>query len=101
MIATRVLGLIFCASLAACADPQRMEFVDRAPLHRSLVLGGGTVDPEMYASRNDGRLGAVTESYRRISEDATVYVYDRLQTVNGRPNNLYWSVTRTNQRLER
>lgn len=111
MIATRVLGLILCASLAACADPQRMEFADRAPLHRSLVLGGGSIDPDsidpdsidpaMYLARNDGRLGAVTESYRRVSEEATVYVYDRLQTVNGRPNNLYWSVTRTNERLER
>jgi hypothetical protein len=55
----------------------------------------------MFASRSDGRLGAAAESYRRVSEDATVFVYDRQQSTNGRPNNLYWSVTRTNERLER
>jgi hypothetical protein len=43
----------------------------------------------------------MTESYRRVSEDALIYVYDRQQSINGRFNNLYWSVTRTNERLER
>lgn len=101
MIATRVLGLIACASTVGCASSQRMEFVKRAPVSPLLVVGAGGVDAAMYATRSDDRLGAVTESYRRISEDATVFVYDRQQTINGRPNNLYWSVTRTNERLER
>jgi hypothetical protein len=43
----------------------------------------------------------MTEAYRRVSEDATISVYDRQQTINGRFNNFYWSVTRTNERLER
>lgn len=77
-----------------------MEFVERAPVRPSLVLGAGGVDSRMYAFRADDRLGAMTESYRRVSEDATIYVYDRQQTINGRFNNLYWSVTKTNERLE-
>lgn len=101
MIATRVLGLVACASFAGCANPPRMEYVARAPLRPSLVVGAGAADSAMYASRSDDRLGAVSESYRRVSEDATVYVYDRQQTINGRFNNMYWSVTRTNERLER
>ncbi|MEY3144023.1 MAG: hypothetical protein RLY21_2516 [Planctomycetota bacterium] len=101
MIAARVLGLVTCASLAGCANSTRMEFVERAPLRPSLVVGSGNADSTLFASRSDARLGAVTESYRRVSEDASVFVYDRQQTINGRPNNLYWSVTRTNERLER
>lgn len=77
-----------------------MEFVERDPLRPSLVLGAGGADSTLYAFRSDARLGAMTESYRRVSENATIYVYDRQQSINGRPNNLYWSVTKTNERLE-
>jgi hypothetical protein len=101
MIVTRVLGLAAFALLAGCGGSTRMEFVDRAPLRPSLVMGAASADSNMFASRSDGRLGAAAESYRRVSEDATVFVYDRQQSINGRPNNLYWSVTRTNERLER
>jgi hypothetical protein len=78
-----------------------MQLVERAPVRPSLVLGAGASDSSYYVARSDGRLGMMTESYRRVSEDATVFVYDRQQSINGRPNNLYWSVTRTNERLER
>lgn len=77
-----------------------MQFVERAPVRASLVRGSGASDATLYFARSDDRLGAMTESYRRVSEDATVFVYDRQQSINGRPNNLYWSVTRTNERLE-
>lgn len=101
MIAVRVLGLLSCGCLFACANSSRMEFVERAPMRPMLVLGAGGADSSMYSFRSDERLGAMTEAYRRVSEDATIYVYDRQQTINGRFNNLYWSVTRTNERLER
>jgi hypothetical protein len=101
MIAARVLGLLCCGCLFACASPSRNEFVERAPVRPTLVLGAGGADSSTYAFRSDDRLGATSEAYRRVSEDATVFVYDRQQSINGRPNNLYWSVTRTNERLER
>ncbi len=101
MIAARGLGLASCGWLGGCATAQRMEFVDREPVSPSLVLGAGAFDSSLYLARSDDRLGSITESYRRVSEDALIYVYDRQQSINGRFNNLYWSVTRTNERLER
>lgn len=101
MIAARVLGLASCGSLVACDSPHRMQYVDRAPLAPSLVLGAAAFDSSMYLARSDDRLGSMTESYRRVSEDSLIFVYDRQQSINGRFNNLYWSVTRTNERLER
>jgi hypothetical protein len=101
MIAARVLGLASCGWLSACAAPHRMEHVVRDPVSPSLVLGAAAVDSSLYLARSDDRLGSMTESYRRVSEDALIYVYDRQQSINGRFNNLYWSVTRTNERLER
>lgn len=101
MIAARVLGLGACAFVAACASPQRNEFVARVPVSASLVLGAGASDGSAFAAREDARLGAVSNAERRVADDAFVVIYDRQQSLDGRPYNNYRSVTRTIERLTR
>ena len=68
-----------------------MEHVVRDPVSPSLVLGAAAFDSSLYLARSDDRLGSMTESYRRVSEDSLIYVYDRQQSINGRFNNLYFN----------